>query len=44
MFSFVVIDVDKNKIDAFKIAVVLIVLYFVVLKVNNFLFIVQRKR
>lgn len=36
MFSFVVIDVDKNKIDAFKIAVVLIVLYFVVLKVGNF--------
>lgn len=36
MFSYVVIDIGKDKIDSFKIAVVLIVLYFVILKIGNF--------
>lgn len=36
MFSYVVIDIDKDKIDSFKIAVVLIVLYFVISKLGNF--------
>ena len=36
MFSYVVIDIGKDKINSFKIAVVLIVLYFVILKIGNF--------
>ncbi len=36
MFSYVVIDIGKDKIDSFKIAVVLIVLYFVISKIGNF--------
>ncbi len=36
MFSYVVIDIGKDKIDSFKIAVVLIVLYFAILKIGNF--------
>ncbi len=36
MFSYVVIDIGKDKIDSFKIAVVLIVLYYVILKIGNF--------
>ncbi len=36
MFAYVVIDIDKDKIDSFKIAVVLIVLYFVISKIGNF--------
>ncbi len=37
MFSYVVIDVDRDKINSFKIAVVLIVLYFVILKIGKFI-------
>tara|TARA_B100000902_G_C27304373_1_gene914587 strand:+ start:930 stop:2135 length:1206 start_codon:yes stop_codon:yes gene_type:complete len=36
LFSYVVIDIDKHKIEAFKIAVVLIVLYFAVQKIGKF--------
>ena len=37
MFSYIVIDIDKDKINSFKIAVVLIVLYFVILKIGKFI-------
>ena len=37
MFSYIVIDIDKDKINSFKIAVLLIVLYFVILKIGKFI-------
>ena len=37
MFSYIVIDIDKDKINSFKIAVILIVLYFVILKIGKFI-------
>ncbi len=36
LFSYAVIDIDEDKIKAFKIAVVLIVLYFAIQKIGKF--------